>query len=631
MTKQSDIKIIVIGGTGETGKRIVQHLTHLYPKITLGCAARRLQEVDVSAKNVIAVQLDVTKESAAEAILTNYQLAIIALGPMDKYKAVVHKLCMQANLDVVDINDSIEAADEILALHQTAKNKGLRVFTGMGFTPGVSTLLLMQLADNHVSASEHYHCRTYMGAAYGGGETSPYAIISSFKNSITALINGKREQKSTPWKDFHSQFHFPAQEKPLALIPFATPEISGLLSPLGSDKSRVSTLDSRYHIQFLSKGLAKFLAKLNLNQKKKDYFAKQFYRGGQSMKQKKNADPDTTLWVYPDGSPEQGLLIHGIISSYDLTALMACSVTDAWLNGVLADYQGVYATEHLHENTRQYLLTNLQKWGVTSRIATAENQLLADIHFGWSDTPCYDYQKLRNYGKNWYTVKNTHPRMAGLQKRFLFESTIWASLKNQQSWFKFSKFVVKTMIGWKNHNKQLASYRLSNKDYGQPEWIAITKDMSMFTSGYSCAREVLGEDVAYKSYKSMFLETGKMEMRWLWPKPESFILFNNPEKSIIDYWSAFMLNYEKLGLFKLSIEKTDTQLSCSISQCAYAKMFIQLGCPELADMVREMEREALEFMSSQCDLHVNWVSGSQGCAAITLQIKSEIEISAKAG
>ncbi len=53
------------------------------------------------------------------------------------------------------------------------------------------------------------------------------------------------------------------------------------------------------------------------------------------------------------------------------------------------------------------------------------------------------------------------------------------------------------------------------------KWQTITKDISMFTSGYSCARELLGQEVAYTQYRRMFLDTGKMEMRWLWPKPRN--------------------------------------------------------------------------------------------------------------
>lgn len=629
MTKLTSKKIIVIGGTGETGKRIVKHLNHLYPDLIIASTSRSEQVANSKTPNIQNVKLNVNSSNSAIELLKDFQLAIIALGPMDKYAALTHELCLQANIDVIDINDSLTAADAIFSLHDETKQKGRRIFTGMGFSPGISTLLLMQLADNSKQLSNHYHCRLYMGAAYGGGETSPYAMLASFKNNMVQLINGQRSEQKTPWDDDNGMFQFPSQEKPVALIPFSTPEIAGLTLDRTASVNSIKTLDSRYHIQFLSKGMAKFLAKFDLSDKKKDYFAKKFYAGGQSMKNKKNADPDTTLWVYPDNSPEQGLLMHGVISSYDLTALMACAITQAWLEGKLRDYQGVYATENLTQKTRQQLLVNLSNWGIQYHQATSENLSTADIHFGWVDTPCTTIQQLRNYGENWYSISNPHPKMKQLQKRFLIESDIWSSLK-QQSILAFGRFVIKTLFRWKNHNKQLSRFHNREQPESAKKWQAITKDISMFTSGYSCARELLGKELAYEQYRRMFLDTGKMEMRWLWPKPESFSNFINPEKAIIDYWLAFMKGYEKLGLFKLEIKQNDIQVSCKISKCAYANMFIQLDCPELANMVREMEREALEFICRDSNIELKWIMGICGSAEIRLESHSAINTTAEA-
>lgn len=617
MNKLVNKKVIVIGGTGETGKRIVKYLNHLYPDLAITTASRSKPPHSADNLNINNIKLDVNLSESAIDILKGFQLAIIAIGPMDKYAAQVHKLCLQANIDVIDINDSLEAADAIFSLHDQVKQQERRIFTGMGFSPGISTLLLMELAENQ-QLSDNYHCRLYMGAAYGGGESSPYAMLASFKNNMAQFINKQRLNKKTPWDDTHSQFKFPSQEKSVDLIPFSTPEIAGLSLNRGVSVNPIASLDSRYHIQFLSKGMAKFLAKFNLSEKVRDYFAKKFYAGGQSMKNKKNADPDTTLWVYPENNPEQGLLMHGVISSYDHTALMACAVAQTWLEGKLSDYQGVYAAEHLTQSTRQQLLESLSNWGIQYRQATSENLNSADIYFGWTDTPCTEVHQLRNYGENWYSISITHPKMKQLQKRFLVESDIWSSLK-QQSTLAFGRFVVKTLLRWKKHNKQLTVF--CNRQHGEDikKWQTITKDISMFTSGYSCARELLGQEVAYTQYRRMFLDTGKMEMRWLWPKPETFFSFTNPEKAIIEYWLAFMKGYEKLGLFRLEIEQNDIEINCKITDCTYANMFIQLDCPELSNLVREMEQEALEFMCSSSNIEVIMIIGNSGSAEITLR------------
>lgn len=612
-------KIIVLGGSGETGKRIINQLHRTYPDLTISSAARRQQTKKASLANLNTVQLDVNDSNASVKILTNYDLAIIALGPMDRYGSLAHQLCLQANIDAIDINDNLEAADSILNLHDSAKQKGRSLFTAMGFAPGLSSLLLAQLARQQASITGHYHCRLYMGAAYGGGETSPYAMIASFKNHMDCFANNQRKTVATPWKDQHSQFLFPAQKQALNLIPFATPEIASLASERRAEDLKVSTLDSRYHIQYLSQGFAKLLAQFKLSQGISDFFAKKFYTSGQSMKQKKDADPDTTLWVYPDGKPEQGLMVHGVVSSYDLTAIMACAVTDCWLKDQLSDYKGVYAVEHLSANTHLQLREALKKRGITWRHSDVQAFNTADIHFGWVDSACSDVSELRNFSKNWYSFEHPHPKMPTLQKRFLIESDIWESLKQTLNPLKFSLFVLKTLKRWREHNQQLAYYRQRDGELSIRRWKNITKDISMFTSGYSCAREVLGTELAAELYGRMFLETGKMEMRWLWPKPETFSTFNDPEAAIIQYWSSFMRHYQELGLFDLAISSSDeTQFICEISNCAYAKMFIQLGCPELTNLVREMEQEALVHISSQSQLQLTWQQGKNGNAKITL-------------
>jgi hypothetical protein len=630
MSDLKNKKIIVIGGSGETGKRILSYLHYTHPSITLACAARRNKNNDEISSIADIIKLDVNEGKKAHEILKNYDLAIIALGPMDKFGAKVHRLCLRAKVSVIDINDNLAAADEIFSLHSEAQKQKVGVFTGMGFSPGISSLLLMELADQEASPEGSYHCRLYMGAAYGGGETSPYAMLASFKNELSKLVNGARKVVKTPWNDKNSSFKFPSQKKSLGLIPFATPEIAGLtFKERVSSQHVIKTFDSRYHIQFLSKGMAKFMAKFKLSQNKTNFFAKKFYAGGQSMKAKKESDPDTTLWVYPDEYPEKGLLIHGVISSYDLTALMATAVANQWLSGSLQQYKGVFATEHLSGEIRKDLLQTLSKWGVNSRIADQLNQNEADNYFGWSDGLVLSVPELRNYSKNWYSVEKPHPKMAGLQQRFLFESEIWASLKENLTTFQLTKFVIKTLYTWKKDNKDFQKYTNHSNALKAERWKKITKDMSMFTSGYGCAKVVLGAEKAEVLYRKMFLETGKMEMRWLWPKPETFSAMPNPESAIIEYWLAFMENYAHLGLFSLHIEKTTTELSCEVTDCAYAKMFTEKGYNELSGMVREMEQEALSFISKYSLLSIDWSIKPNGAATILIRNNNAEVISTK--
>ncbi len=362
-------KIIVLGGSGETGRRIVEHLAVRYPELCVASAARGAQPLPAGPGRRQTVQLDIGHRERALAVLADYDLAILAMGPMHAYGTAPHRLCLEAGIDCIDINDCLAVADQVLALHETARAQGRAIFTGMGFTPGLSTVLLAQLAADAPAANGHYHIRACMGAAYGGGPSSPYAILSSFSNHIEVLEHGQRRTRETPWRDGLQRFQFPGLAKPVDTIPFSALETASLASGRSTLAGAVDSLDARYHIQYLSQGVARFLANRTLSASMRAWLAKRFHKSGQSMKRKKDADPDTVLWVYPDGAPERGLMVHGVLSSYDLTALMACAVADAWLAGELQDYCGTYAVDQLSHDTCRRLAGHLARRGVTGKTA----------------------------------------------------------------------------------------------------------------------------------------------------------------------------------------------------------------------------------------------------------------------
>ncbi|PAY00177.1 hypothetical protein CKO50_16680 [Pseudoalteromonas sp. HM-SA03] len=92
-------------------------------------------------------------------------------------------------------------------------------------------------------------------------------------------------------------------------------------------------------------------------------------------------------------------------------------------------------------------------------------------------------------------------------------------------------------------------------------------------------------------------------------------MFENKGDVILEYWLTWLRNYAKLGLFTLSESKVDSSTICiSITDCAYAAMFKELGCPELA----EMEEEALTFLASQSNLNITWDCKGEGAVDITL-------------
>lgn len=614
-------RVIVIGGSGETGRRIIRFLTAMHPHLDLVGTYRQ------SGGQSLFVQFDLDDPDSAVDTLSSFDLAIIALGPMETIQEKTHLLCLKAGVDCIDINDSLSAADSIFSLNEAAESSNLLMLTGMGFMPGLSTLMLSKIAEENRSEDKNYAIRAYMGAAYGGGKASPYAILASFSRYVLWFIDGKRKKIETPWRDGKEAFTFLGHTKETHLIPYSSVESVGLEAKRGDVYNHIENLDARYSIQYLKQSVAKFFAFISPNEWRNNQLAEKFYKSGQSMKDKKDADPDTILWCYPDNKPENGLLLHGMISSYDLTALVAACCAKIYLSDQMTNMSGVFGIENISEHHRTLLLNLLNAQGVTFKEANTDTLKVSGLYFGWVECPEKYVENMKHYSQNWYTALKQHPRMIPLQKDFLLQSEIWKALKSTLSPLSFAGFIGKTLVRWRAHQKQLSDFSSETPLPQKEIWEKAVKDISMFTSGYSCARDVLGQETAFLLYRKMFLETGKMEMRWLWPDSQLFSLLEDPCQGATDYWIAYLKSYQHLNILSVSLDiSTSRKISFTITDCLYAKLFTHLGCPELSHLIREMEREALEYILLSNGGSVEWELFDQGDvrALITLASPSKV-------
>lgn len=609
-SKQVPRSVVVIGGSGESGRRIIQDLTLHHPALRIASASRRRHvEAELSAE-VTWCELDVERPDEARDRLRAFDLAVIALGPMEHVGARAHSLCLEAGVDCVDINDSLAAADAILALDRQAAADGCRIYTGLGLAPGLSTLLLLQLAHENASATGLYRSRLYMGAAHGGGKASPHALLASFRRQLEVYRDGRRQQISTPWRDAASRFRFPGHDRPLDLIPYATPE-TATLARAGAEAG-IAGLDSRFHVQFLPQGLASAIAAIAPGPAMREAMGRRFYASGQTAKRRRNADPATTLWVYPDDRPQGGLVVHGPLSAYDLTAAMACSVVDGIVAGWLRTPPGVWSLDgHTTPDQVRQLGNALRRRGVFIRPASVADDDSERFRFGWCQPIGDSVRTLRHYRCSWYSAAVPLPSAVGrLQRSYLRQSELWATLRGELGAARFAALLLRIARRWFGYRGHTAPYRRR-----QPPWPTIVRDFSLFAAGYGEIRQALGLERALTLYRHVFLDSGRMEMRWLWPDPELFALFPDPAAAVQDYWSAYLDDCQALGVLEVRRDGGTFHLR----NCAYATLFNLLDCPELSGLVREMERDALSELAQAADLDLEWHAGEAGGADVTLR------------
>ncbi|MDR1388221.1 MAG: hypothetical protein LBJ44_11725 [Propionibacteriaceae bacterium] len=137
-------KILVLGGSGVSGRAVLRALGRTLPEADLSYTARR-PDPRIEAAYVHFDSAD--RPDLSRRTLAGFDLALICVGPFEHTLASVHRLCLEAGLDCLDINDSIDARRAIVALGPAAERAGRTVLTGCGLCPGLSSLLLCAVAD----------------------------------------------------------------------------------------------------------------------------------------------------------------------------------------------------------------------------------------------------------------------------------------------------------------------------------------------------------------------------------------------------------------------------------------------------------------------------------------------------
>jgi len=191
-------KILIIGGTGCVGRIIATELVRQYHDASIIIAGRTAPTIEVAG--TIFQSLDVQNISVLRTALSNVDLVIIAAGPFDELRSSIHKSCIDAKVDVIDINDSTLAAAEIIDLEYAAKTENVRILTGMGLAPGLSSLLIFKLAQEMHDKNRHFRIRLYMGACNSGGPSNASVLFNSFKLRLPTISEGKSEIKPVKCK-----------------------------------------------------------------------------------------------------------------------------------------------------------------------------------------------------------------------------------------------------------------------------------------------------------------------------------------------------------------------------------------------------------------------------------------------
>lgn len=181
------MRVMVVGGSGVTGRLVIEGLRAM-PGVQCACAARHRDPRLPVAFHRLDIFGD--RREAVDA-LRGADWAILCLGPFERVRARAHELCIEAGVHCLDVNDSVDARRDIVALDGPASEAGVRIVTGCGLCPGISTLLLSSLANRCARPADSVRADLFIGRGQDVGAGALASMLSSLTGAVRERVAGE--------------------------------------------------------------------------------------------------------------------------------------------------------------------------------------------------------------------------------------------------------------------------------------------------------------------------------------------------------------------------------------------------------------------------------------------------------
>ncbi len=197
------MRVIALGGAGAMGRRGVRDLATKASVEELVIADRDLEAARSLASRLggrcSAVQVDADDRDGLVGAVRGFDVAMGTIGPFDRYEAKVARACIEAGVHYVSICDDYDAAEEVLRLDGEARDAGVAVITGVGWTPGVTNMLAAWGAGRFEeldTVNVAWGCHT----SDTEGKAVTFHTIHIFAGSVPSFRDGR-----TVWIDAGSE------------------------------------------------------------------------------------------------------------------------------------------------------------------------------------------------------------------------------------------------------------------------------------------------------------------------------------------------------------------------------------------------------------------------------------------
>ncbi|TAJ12666.1 hypothetical protein DMA11_11730 [Marinilabiliaceae bacterium JC017] len=349
--------LLIIGGTGTAGRLIANYFeTNSFP-VKIDIAARGITNPNTS--NGI-IKLDANKPEKLKGKLSNYDLVILAIGPFEKFGARIHEICLQEKVDCIDINDDPDACQSIFKLANHSLHSS--VYTGMGLSPGLSTLLLKVVVSKLNDQTHRAGIRLYFGAAVQSGKASIYTMFSNIRKQVALKKNNKTVYASGKKMDLSEQYTFNEALNKLPLVFYSSPEVfTSQKCPL---LKNIDQIDFAFHLQNCPPSLVRFLRGIKWFRKSiVQWLTNTVYKNQTKLSEEPGNNQLVIAQAFAENETHRVSASLSHSSSFDLTAMFCFIIAKKVLNKEIDNKPGIYSFDHLDIDFTN-LMDNLNDLGL---------------------------------------------------------------------------------------------------------------------------------------------------------------------------------------------------------------------------------------------------------------------------
>lgn len=239
------MKIVVLGGCGDMGSYVVRDLI-AFSDAEVVIADYRLERAQQMATELgdraRAAFVDAEDADMLVRVLEGADAAVGCIGPFYYFAPKLARAAIRAHVPYVDICDDWGPIDELRSIAPQAKEAGVTVINGLGWTPGITNLMAKKGAAQLDEVDE---VRIYWGG--GAADSEGLAVVMHVFYAITGEVptfrDGQRVMvpagSEKEWVDFPSplgrvEVYHCGHPEPLTIpqtIPARTVFLKGGLTP----------------------------------------------------------------------------------------------------------------------------------------------------------------------------------------------------------------------------------------------------------------------------------------------------------------------------------------------------------------------------------------------------------------